>query len=254
MAIYTYIYLYIHILKPNSICIRVASSSFINGLSRFHIFGGKVYYRRSVSWSSIFYQAPTKQRLTRKTPEVTSDSLNLPLLHSCRSVKCLAAFRLTLNVHSWQEALKRKQLFSFFHKLKVILNRKKNKITISAKRGSWRVATVFMKHSGTNYWFQYWFCDWLALWSWARNTPHRLRFPHLKYEGIKWNVQKAPWTLSPIPARYCRLVIKKRKWLNTNSICSSQSKSKQNAKKPQLSLPLYSAFIVIQSLAELLPN
>lgn len=47
-------------------------------------------------------------------------------------------------------------------------------------------------------------------------------------------------------------ISQKEKEINSN--CFSQRKSKQNAKKPQLSLPFLSASAAIQSLAELLPN
>lgn len=66
------------ILNLNSICIRVASSSFVIGFSKFHISRGKCSIIEGLFPHLPFHQIPTKQRPTGKSTSVTSDFLTFP--------------------------------------------------------------------------------------------------------------------------------------------------------------------------------
>lgn len=66
------------ILNLNSICIRVASSSFVIGFSKFHISRGKCSIIEGLFFYLLFHQIPTKEARTRKSTSVTSDFLNFP--------------------------------------------------------------------------------------------------------------------------------------------------------------------------------
>ena len=150
------------------------------------------------------------------------------------------------------------EIIIFFHKLKLILK----KITGSAKRRLVKGRDCFRKaqghctepKSGTDGWVPI-LTFWLTI-SVTLDNEHTLlgSFPHLKYGRVTWNVLLIPLEFYESISSKILPINQKKKREQLHSICFSQRKSKQNAKKPQISLPFHSADSAIYSLTELLPN
>lgn len=179
------------ILNLNSICIRVASSSFVIGFSKFHISRGKCSIIEGLFFYLLFHQIPTKQGWTRKSTSVTSDFLTFPY-----SIPVGLWNAWLPSDQHWRCILGKKQWRGNNYFLSQVEIDSEKKITASAKRRLVKGRDCFRKaqwhciepKSGTDNWVPI-----LALWltvSVTLDKEHPLLglFPHLKYGRVKRNV------------------------------------------------------------------